>query len=600
MPSLIAQPQLIAAAAADVAEISSAVGTANAAAAGPTTGLVAAAHDEVSAATAALFGTYAREYQALLKQAAAFHEEFAAALAAAGNAYAAAESANASAISGALGQLTSPIQPFLGGAPAARMALTPMVVQPTLQGTTVALVMGGSGIPIPSPAWVTAALTYVNLNFSVLPSNAHALFTPEGLYPQTGAKSLTLNDSVAQGVQILDSAFKQQLAANPSGSVAVFGASQSADIASLEMKNLANPMLNPNPPTANQLGFTLVADQMNPNGGLLARFPGFPAGQPLQIPSLGITFYGATPSNTIYPTNIYTLEYDGYADFPQYPINLISDLNAFAGIYYVHGTYFNLNPAAPPPGYAIQQLPTSPGYTGVTNYFMITTPNAPQPGGLPGGLPLLEPVRAIPVVGNPIADLLQPDLTTIVNLGYGNPNFGWSQGPADVHTYFGLFPHVSQQLIAQDLVAGAHQGAAAFVSDLHAEAAGVSLSSVSHSLTSMAGTGAADVSALTSALSSPNGIIETIQGAVTNVANGISGTAAKLYAIALPTADIVNAVVTVLPGYDVNLFLSGIQQAIDGNVLGGLQYALVAPLAANAGLLTMAGGFELLVLLQIL
>ena len=61
-----------------------------------------------------------------------------------------------------------------------------------------------------------------------------------------------------------------------------------------------------------------------------------------------------------------------------------------------------------------------------------------------------------------------------------------------------------------------------------------------------------------------------------------------------------NVLVTVLPAYDVNLFLSGIQQAIDGNVLGGLQYALIAPFAADAGLLTLAGGFELLVLFQVL
>jgi hypothetical protein len=448
--------------------------------------------------------------------------------------------------------------------------------------------MGGTGEPIPPPSTVTAALDYFNQIFSVLPSNAVALVTPEGFYPFTGFKSLTFDVSVAQGVQILDNAIKNTLAANPSGSVAVFGTSQSADISSLELENLANPLLNPSPPTANQLGFVLVADEMNPNGGILARFPGFPAGQPLQIPSLGITFYGATPSNTIYPTNIYSMEYDGFADFPQYPINLISDLNAFAGIYYVHNTY-PANPSALPPGYAIHQLPTSPGYTGVTNYYMITTQN---------GLPLLDPVRAIPVIGKPIADLLQPDLTTIVNLGYGSPTQGWSTGYANEHTYFGLFPHVNQALIAQDLIAGAQQGAHAFVSDISAEASGVSLSSLSDSLTSMAGTGAADLSTLTSALSSPNGIIETIQGTVTNVANGISGTAANLYAAALATADIGNAVVTVFPAYDVNLFLSGIQQAINGNVLGGLQYALVAPFAADAGLLTLAGGFELLVLVQ--
>jgi PE-PPE domain/PE family len=596
MTGLLTQPQLMAGTAADVAEIRSAIGAAKSAAAGPTTGVAAAATDEVSAAAAKLFGSYAQEYQAVLNQASIFHEDFAAALASAGNAYAAAEAANASAISGVLGQLTAPVRSLLGGGGATPALLgggglpTPMVVQPPLLGTTVGLVMGGSGQPIPPPSSVTAALNYFNQNFSVLSSNAHALVTPEGLYPLTGVKSLTLDVSVAQGVQILDSAIKNTLAANPSGSVAVFGISQSVVIASLEMENLANPLLNPSPPTANQLGFVLVGDEMNPNGGILARFPGFPAGQPLQIPSLGIAFYGATPSNTIYPTNVYTLEYDGYADFPQYPINLISDLNAFAGIVYVHGTY-PLNPSALPPGYNIQQLPTSPGYTGVTNYYMITTPN---------GLPLLDPVRAIPVIGNPIADLLQPDLTTIVNLGYGNPNFGWSQGPADVQTYFGLFPHVSQQLIAQDLIAGAQQGAHAFVSDIHAEASGVSLSSLSHSLTSITGTGAADLSALTSALPSPDGIIETIQAATTNAANEISSTAARLYAPALPTADIVNAVVTVFPAYDVNLFLSGIQQAINGNVLGGLEYALVAPIAADTGLLTLAGGFELLVLLQAL
>jgi PE-PPE domain len=423
-------------------------------------------------------------------------------------------------------------------------------------------------------------------------ANAQSLFTPEGLYPLTGVKDLTLDVSVPRGLSILDTSIKQTLANNPGGSVSVLGLSQSSIISSLEMENLANPALNPNPPTATQLSFTLLGDQMNPNGGLLARFPDLPAGQPLHLPSLGVTFYGATPSNTIYPTNIFTQEYDGYADFPQYPINLISDLNAFAGIYYVHGNY-PVNPSALPPGYGIQQLPTSPGYTGVTNYYMVTNPN----------LPLLDPLRAIPVIGNPIADLLQPDLTTIVNLGYGNPNYGWSQGPADVQTYFGLFPHVSQAVIAQDLVTGAHQGAHAFVSDIQAESSSLSVTGVANSLKSLTVSGASASplpATLTSALSSPDSFIAALQAANTNFSNAISNTAATAYSVLLPTADIANAVITVLPSYDVNLFLSGIQQALDGDVIGGLQYALIAPLAADAGLLTLAGGIELEVLLNAL
>src|SRR6185437_1460127 len=108
-------------------------------------------------------------------------------------------------------------------------------------------------------------------------------------------------------------------------------------------------------------------------------------------------------------------------------LNFISDLNAVAGTLYVHGLYPDLNPAALPPGYTIHQLSTSPGYHGVTTYSMMTTPR---------GLPLLEPLRAMPILGNPLADLLQPDLTTIVNLGYGSPDQGWSLGYADVPTPF--------------------------------------------------------------------------------------------------------------------------------------------------------------------
>jgi hypothetical protein len=591
MTTLITEPQLVKTAARSVTAIRSVISEAKVAAAGPTTGLTAAAADEVSAATAKLFGGYAQEYQAVLNQAAAFHEEFAAALASAGGAYEAAEAANTSAISGALGHLLSgPVGPILGS-PAP-------VVQPTLQGTTIGLIMGGSGLPIPPPSYVSAVLNYVNHNFNVTLPNAQALFTPEGYYPLI-LKSLPLTPSISQGLQILDSAIKTTLANNPGDSVAVLGYSQSADISSLEMINLANPLLNPNPPTANQLGFTLLGNQMNPNGGFFARFPGFPAGHPLQLPALGLTLYGATPSNTIYPTNIFTIEYDGWADFPQYPLNVVSDLNAFLGIAFVHGTYPSLNPSALPPGYTLETLPTSPGYTGVTNYYMITTPN---------GLPLLEPLRLIPGIGNPLADLLQPDLTTIVNLGYGNPNFGYSTGPADVQTYFGLFPHYSQALIAQDLIHGAQQGSVAFTSDIHAEAA-TSVANVSHSLASLAttGTGGGGVSlpALTSALTaslSPDSIIPEIQGAVTNFANGISNTAANLYGALLPTADIVNTLITVLPAYDVNLFLSGIQQALDATnaagVLGGLQYALVAPIAADTGLFTLAAGIELEVILN--
>ena len=96
MSFVIAAPELVTAAATDLANIGSTLSTANAAAAATTTEVVAAGADEVSAGIAALFGAQGQAYQALSAQAAAFHAQFVQALNAGAGAYAAAEAANAS------------------------------------------------------------------------------------------------------------------------------------------------------------------------------------------------------------------------------------------------------------------------------------------------------------------------------------------------------------------------------------------------------------------------------------------------------------------------------------------------------------------------
>jgi hypothetical protein len=80
--------------ASDLANLGSTISEANAAAAVPTTGLVAAAQDEVSTAIAALFGSHARQFQALSAKAAAFHNQFVQALTGGAASYAEAEAAN--------------------------------------------------------------------------------------------------------------------------------------------------------------------------------------------------------------------------------------------------------------------------------------------------------------------------------------------------------------------------------------------------------------------------------------------------------------------------------------------------------------------------
>ncbi|WP_191498273.1 PE family protein, partial [Mycobacterium simulans] len=94
MSYLVTVPEILAAAAGDLANIGSALGAANAAATTPTTAILAAGADEVSAAIAALFSKEAQAYQALTAQMEAFHQQFVQALNASAGVYARAETTN--------------------------------------------------------------------------------------------------------------------------------------------------------------------------------------------------------------------------------------------------------------------------------------------------------------------------------------------------------------------------------------------------------------------------------------------------------------------------------------------------------------------------
>ncbi|CMB56967.1 PE-PGRS family protein [Mycobacterium tuberculosis] len=118
MSLVIVAPETVAAAALDVARIGSSIGAANAAAAGSTTSVLAAGADEVSAAIATLFGSHAREYQAISTQVAAFHDRFAQTLSAAVGSYVSAEATNAAPLAtlehNVLNALNAPTQALLG------------------------------------------------------------------------------------------------------------------------------------------------------------------------------------------------------------------------------------------------------------------------------------------------------------------------------------------------------------------------------------------------------------------------------------------------------------------------------------------------------
>jgi hypothetical protein len=468
----------------------------------------------------------------------------------------------------------------------------------------IGLVMGGSGVPIPTSPYVQGA----NLGFidgfgaDKYPTDypgvlAQGLFTPEGLYPLTGVNTLHFNDpsgpftafnvatgtpftindlpdqstSVGQGLTILNDNILANLAAGEVSNV--FGYSQSATISGLEMGILQQE----NVPT-DAVNFILIGDPSAPNGGLLERFNGYETTDgathtlALQLPSMGLNFDGATPADD-YTTSMYSLEYDGFTDFPRYPLNLLADVNAFLGIESLHGTYLNqfIDTVYPPADLAggptgadvanALLLPgsmdstTDPCVDCLTNYYMIDTID---------GQPITAPlVSLIDGVSKPLGDLLGPDLTVLINLGYGTGDVGWSataDSPANVATPFGLMPDLTTAQMTQlstELTNGWNSGLAAFDNDL---TTGVPL--------------------LTSSLPDMTQAAPLTLPSLTDVVNALSSVA---------TADILNALSTSVPAYDATLFS-------DNLATGDLLDAFGLPVAANTALDTLAAGFELEVL----
>ena len=92
-------PEMLSKAAGNLQSVGAALAAENAAAVAPTTGLIPAAGDQVSALTAMQFAAHAEMYQAVSAQAAALHQMFVTVLSTSADSYTATEAANAIAAS---------------------------------------------------------------------------------------------------------------------------------------------------------------------------------------------------------------------------------------------------------------------------------------------------------------------------------------------------------------------------------------------------------------------------------------------------------------------------------------------------------------------
>jgi hypothetical protein len=207
----------------------------------------------------------------------------------------------------------------------------------------------------------------------------------------------------------------------------IFGFSQGAVVAS----KYKGEHQSPEDP---KVTYVLVENPNRPNGGILERFNG------VSIPILGVTANGATP-NTGAKTVDISRQYDGWSDFPAYPLNFVADANAIAGIYYLHGKTQSEVSA--------QDLEDAKAAGGIyyqndtktnTEYYLIPTDR----------LPLLMPFTGI--VPDPILDAADAPLRAVVELGYDRSDYGKP-------TTAGIAPAVNPLTVATQLTGATAQGA---------------------------------------------------------------------------------------------------------------------------------------------
>ncbi len=320
-----------------------------------------------------------------------------------------------------------------------------------------ALILGGTTIPTPDKAMVEAVrnhligptqpgqeIEYVAVTtpeefwpltgifrlvlLALGPPSVFGLDGPgwpdEPLWKLSGLFDLTMDQSMQAGVTDLETA----MAEHGNDHLVIFGASQGAAIANIEKRKLAEQY--PKGTEAPDIDFALIGDPNLPNGGLYARFPG------LYIPILDWTFTGPEPTDTQFDTVVVTRQYDGFADFPLYPLNFIADANAVLGMVYVHPYQDDVSLAPDP-----TTSPPIHSQYGDTDYYFFPTED----------LPLFGPLRTLGVPEQ-LIDVVEPFFKVVVELGYDRSIPPGEPTPAR------LIPPINPVKVTSDLVDAVGEG----------------------------------------------------------------------------------------------------------------------------------------------
>ncbi len=246
----------------------------------------------------------------------------------------------------------------------------------------------------------------------------------EPLWKLSGLFDLTLDQSILQGVKDLEDA----MAKNGNDDLVIFGYSQSALSANRVKLKLAEQY--PAGTEAPNIDFVFFGDPNLPNGGTGARLWG------IYLPIIDWYFNGPAPTDTQFKTIEITRQYDGFADFPLYPLNVISLFNAVLGLAYAHSYPFDVSLPPDPEKSKYYQ-----GTHGDTSYYFFPTQD----------LPLFGPLRTLGVP-EPVIDVVEPFFKVIVDLGYDRSIKPWEPTPAR------LIPPLHPVTVATDLLNAIGEG----------------------------------------------------------------------------------------------------------------------------------------------
>lgn len=246
------------------------------------------------------------------------------------------------------------------------------------------------------------------------PAGAPFSWVPDMFLPPGGRDRESIGEAAAIGTANLDTAIRKGTA--PAAAV---GLSQGTLALDKEQVRLAN---DPTAPPPDKLSFTLIGDPMGRHAFGASFLSGiFPPGS--YIPLIDYTM--PKPVDSQYDTNRIVAAYDGLADFPDRPDNLVSVANATAASAIVHTPAAFTGPGDVPP----ENIRTTVNSRGAkTTTYLIPVNH----------LPLTLPLRYLGM-SDAAVDQLDLVLQPMVDAGYSR-NDDPATKPVSVDPVAGMDP----------------------------------------------------------------------------------------------------------------------------------------------------------------